>query len=168
MAADTIPRLNRWGSWIIMWIINKHNWSKSMLKCLAVLGHCMKCWLLVYQATGMGFWPMLMVNIPKNSRFLILSKLPAEVLQLQHIIGKVNYSIKHLMKSNEIVFNTTTKKVSNMESFIVKTSIPIHMCLQMDIIYCTRISRICYWYIPWISMPRDIVIRLFQKNTEKP
>ena len=28
---------------------------KSMLKCLAVLGHCMKCWLLVYQAiTGMG------------------------------------------------------------------------------------------------------------------
>ena len=57
---------------------------------------------------------------------------------------KVNYSIKHLMKSNEIVFNTTTKKVSNMESFIVKTSIPIHMCLQMDIIYCTRISRICY------------------------
>ncbi|MCU7701194.1 hypothetical protein OM428_01310 [Enterococcus gallinarum] len=36
------------------------------------------------------------------------------------------------------------KKVSNMESFIVKTSIPIHMCLQMDIIYCTRISRICY------------------------
>ena len=46
----------------------------------------------------------------KELSILILSKLPAEVLQLQHIIGKVNYSIKHLMKSNEIVFNMTTKK----------------------------------------------------------
>ena len=78
----------------------------------------------------------------KNSRFLILSKLPAEVLQLQHIIGKVNYSIKHLMKSNEIVFNMTTKSI-NMESFISENQYPDSHVFA-DGHYLLQTYQICY------------------------